>query len=677
MAKKPTLTTVSSGFNSTTTLNNNFTALRNAFDNTLSLDGSTPNAMNADLDMNSKDLLNVGEVDTESLRINGVLVSPSSVVTAPNATAVTYNQGSTGAVSRTVASKLREFVSVKDFGAVGDGVTDDTAAIQAALDAQVPLYMPDGEYLVTAGLKLPYGAALQGSGGTAAYSASRCKIKFRPTTVDRLFTWKTAPTGYVFAGVSIKGFCVNGNGANTAYCLDLPLLYNGDIHFFAFGGISRWIRMEQWIDCKVSGGVQGFSVCGVEASNLLGTGVGVSTTTVIDAYISQGPIAYLVYDFAWFGIRVVGTVESVDNVVIAETANSAEFDIYMENVPRTDAGAAFRWGKTGVGLFYFSDLTINLRPGLGYNGGVPANTKLLDLGDVRQCTVSGYLANTRALISTTSGTRSVVFSGLSTQSVARFAENASDINPTTQISILGLYAPDMTFPGDGFFSDYALAGDDLELFRRPRGDVTPRKIFMDSSWGSKLIQRDGSGNFSNAITMLRTSATSGWTFQGGQLTPGELVVNSTSQAGDVALWMSQRHTKDTGTTVASGTTTSGSAVITNVAGAYASINVNDWVTVSAGYPSSTTQYRVVAKTSNDNSTITLSSAATSTVTGTVTIATEAHQLVPVGQQGFRQAAVSPVGVATPRFIGEEYFDTAGSNWFKSTGLTSSNWKQIS
>lgn len=135
MAKRPTITTLTSGFNSTTTLNNNFTALRNAFDNTLSLDGSTPNAMNADLDMNSNDLLNVGDLDAESLRLNGVLVAPSSVVVAPQATSVNYNQGGTGAVDRTVASRLRDFVSFKDFGAVGDGVADDTAEVLLALNS--------------------------------------------------------------------------------------------------------------------------------------------------------------------------------------------------------------------------------------------------------------------------------------------------------------------------------------------------------------------------------------------------------------------------------------------------------------------------------------------------------------------------------------------------------------
>ena len=67
----------------------------------------------------------------------------------PAATDIVYTPGGAGAVDTTVQAKLREMVSVTDFGAVGDGVTDDTAAIQAAVNAGNYLHAPDGVYLTT------------------------------------------------------------------------------------------------------------------------------------------------------------------------------------------------------------------------------------------------------------------------------------------------------------------------------------------------------------------------------------------------------------------------------------------------------------------------------------------------------------------------------------------------
>lgn len=60
-----------------------------------------------------------------------------------------YDQGATGAINRPFNQKLAEIVSVKDFGAVGDGTTDDTVAIAAAVAATPnngTVYFPPGVY---------------------------------------------------------------------------------------------------------------------------------------------------------------------------------------------------------------------------------------------------------------------------------------------------------------------------------------------------------------------------------------------------------------------------------------------------------------------------------------------------------------------------------------------------
>lgn len=69
----------------------------------------------------------------------------------------TFLQSGTGAVSRTAASKMGEIFSVKDFGAVGDGIVDDTTALTNAFAAGIgkDIFMPPGTYLCSTALTFP------------------------------------------------------------------------------------------------------------------------------------------------------------------------------------------------------------------------------------------------------------------------------------------------------------------------------------------------------------------------------------------------------------------------------------------------------------------------------------------------------------------------------------------
>ena len=88
-----------------------------------------------------------------------------------------FIQEGTGAVQRTVESRLKDVVSVKDFGAVGNGTTDDSAAIQAAIDSIEPgsstpsngrVYFPAGTYYVASTIRVNGdGVHLIGAGAEA------------------------------------------------------------------------------------------------------------------------------------------------------------------------------------------------------------------------------------------------------------------------------------------------------------------------------------------------------------------------------------------------------------------------------------------------------------------------------------------------------------------------------
>lgn len=93
-----------------------------------------------------------GNGDPIALSLEGAMATPDFTPTG------------TGAATRTSYDKLADMISVKDFGATGDGLTDDTNAFINALAAHDSVFVPAGEYLVTATITLGERKTLLGAG---------------------------------------------------------------------------------------------------------------------------------------------------------------------------------------------------------------------------------------------------------------------------------------------------------------------------------------------------------------------------------------------------------------------------------------------------------------------------------------------------------------------------------
>ena len=82
--------------------------------------------------------------------------------------ALTWTSAGTGATSRTLSGRLSDTISVKDFGAVGDGVTDNSAALAAAHAHAVLIgsrvYYPPGDYKHNSGITATTVVPIVGAG---------------------------------------------------------------------------------------------------------------------------------------------------------------------------------------------------------------------------------------------------------------------------------------------------------------------------------------------------------------------------------------------------------------------------------------------------------------------------------------------------------------------------------
>lgn len=142
------------------------------------------------------------------------------------------NGGSTptGAINRTIYEKLSDTISVKDFGATGDGVTDDTTAIQAALNNGGKIVIPTGTYKITSTLLCDISKASLIAVGQVTFS-----MQSIASSVIQVYSTATYPNASILNGTNyIEGISFVGNyTANSTGALIGSLTYdqNNEILF--------------------------------------------------------------------------------------------------------------------------------------------------------------------------------------------------------------------------------------------------------------------------------------------------------------------------------------------------------------------------------------------------------------------------------------------------------------
>lgn len=128
------------------------------------------------------DVLTFSEAPPAGTNNVEVVISITLANVETDASLVSFRATDSTAVVRTAQDKMREVVSVRDFGAVGDGVADDTAAIQAALNSGAgAVQVPVGAYKFSSTLTIPPNTHFFGMHGLARKynsSTAACRLVY-------------------------------------------------------------------------------------------------------------------------------------------------------------------------------------------------------------------------------------------------------------------------------------------------------------------------------------------------------------------------------------------------------------------------------------------------------------------------------------------------------------------
>jgi hypothetical protein len=310
--------------------------------------------------------------------------------TTTDASLVTYTPAGTGAVTTNVQAKLRQYVSAKDFGAVGNGVADDTVAIQNAINATSALgqvlFIPAGTYKVTDTISMPRSTQISGehvntnAGGFGDLPLGTI-INFAPTSPRSLFVSSGTYSGSFRSGYLIENLYIAGNSSsstgNSIYAINAELITDGLFRNLAIA----FFRTGIYVKSTINNRFEYVRVINAYEHCVLYDG-GLATTDVWEqCYFSNAPVGVNTTDGGVaLAIRfhkcIFETLTNYGVQLAKENFNWTFIDCYAEDVPAAGSpsidAAMFKLGYRGsvdsgnpiayiIGGFYGGDNSGSLK----------------------------------------------------------------------------------------------------------------------------------------------------------------------------------------------------------------------------------------------------------------------------------------------------------------------------